>query len=151
MDNIIVYIDDASYAQQQLSPMKSEASGASGTHWILVSCPPRMTRYVGKWVTHSTRQNWRKQWSDKLFAQVQPAILTPGDRLTTVVANGSLVDLTAQLIKDIGVARVLDARRPKFAEDLQPVTLNQPTATDSRWSLPGAVAGMGAVLMLAAE
>jgi hypothetical protein len=85
-------------------------------------------------------------WTTSLFTST-----TPADRLTTVVANGPLVELTAQLINNLGVARVLDARRPKFAEDLKPVTLNQPAATDSRWSLPGAVAGMGAVLVLAAE
>jgi len=46
---------------------------------------------------------------------------------------------------------VLDARRPKFGQDMQPVTEDQPTPKDGRWAVPGAVMGMGAMLVLAAE
>lgn len=151
MNNIIVYIDDVTYAQQQLVPMRDVEPTNQSVHWILVACAPRMTRYVGKWMTHSTRTHWRQQWSDKLFAQVDSWIQAPGDRVTHVVAAGPLVEQTSKLMKDLGHARVWDARRPKFGHDLQPVTDNQPPATEGRWTLPGAVAGMGAVLVLAAE
>lgn len=156
MDKIIVYLDDAAYAQQQLAPMKSGLSNDAGrhggeTHWVLVACAPRLTRRISKWVSHTARENWRTKWADKLFAQVSPALRGHGDQVTTVLAKGPLPELTRKLISEHGASRVLDARRPKFGEDLQPVTADQPAARDGRWEVPGAVAGMGAMLLLAAE
>ena len=151
MDNIIVYLDDAEFALQQLAPMKNSAPSQGRTHWILVACPPRMTRYINKWVNHTARQEWRAKWAEKLFAQVIPAMQANGDRITRVLAQGPLVQQTSALLEQHGEARVLDARRPKFGQDLQPVVAGQPTEGAARWSLPGAVVGMGAVLVLAAE
>jgi hypothetical protein len=151
MDKIIVYVDDADYALQQLTPMNSGGAAAPGTHWILVACAPRMTQHISKWVSHAARQSWRAKWSDKLFAQVVPGLQQRGDQVSTMLAEGVLIDMTRQLLLQQGMARVLDARRPKFGQDLQPVTVNQPTSSHGRWTVPGAVAGMGAVLVLAAE
>ncbi len=152
MDKIIVYLDDAEFAQHQLTPMKNGASGTQqGTHWILVACAPRMTRHISKWVNHTARQNWRNKWADKLFAQVTPELQARGDTVTAVLAHGPLVELTQELLKQHGVARVLDARRPKFGQDMQPVTADQPASSEARWTVPGAIAGMGAALVLAAE
>ncbi|MDO8279877.1 MAG: hypothetical protein Q7T63_17360 [Burkholderiaceae bacterium] len=155
METIIVYVDDAAYARQQLAPMSNaHAAGqaaSSGTRWVLVACAPRMTHRIGKWVSHSARESWRAKWAEKLFAQLQPEMQAHGDSVNTVLAKGPLPALTAQLKAEHGPARVMDARRPKFGQDLQPVTPDQPTPADGRWSVPGAVLGMGAVLVLAAE
>lgn len=155
METIIVYVDDADYARQQLAPMNTaHAAGhaaSPGTRWVLVACAPRMTHRIGKWVSHSARENWRAKWSEKLFALLQPEMQARGDAVSTVLAKGPLPALTAQLKTEFGPARVMDARRPKFGQDLQPVTADQPTPVDGRWSVPGAVLGMGAVLVLAAE
>jgi hypothetical protein len=149
MEKIIVYLDDAAYAQQQLAPMKS--AGAPGTHWVLVACAPRMTQRISKWVSHSARENWRAKWADKLFDQIVPQLQAAGDGVTAVLAKGPLPELTRKLTLEHGVARVLDARRPKFGQDMQPVTDDQPVPKDGRWSVPGAVMGMGAFFVLAAE
>ena len=154
MDKIIVYVDDAAHAQQQLAPMKSSeraVAHAAGTHWVLVACAPRMTHRISKWVSHSARENWRAKWAEKLFAQIVPPLQAAGDIVTVVLAKGPLPELTDQLKREHGTSRVLDARRPKFGQDLAPVTNNQPPAKDGRWELPGAVLGMGAMLVLAAE
>lgn len=153
MEKIIVYLDDAAYAQQQLAPMTSGRvpNAAPATHWVLVACAPRMTQRISKWVSHAARQNWRAKWAEKLFAQIVPQLQQGGDGVTTVLAKGPLPELTRQLSAQHATTRVLDARRPKFGQDLQPVTADQPTAKDERWSVPGAVLGMGAVLVLAAE
>ena len=156
MDKFIVYVDDAAYAAQHLVPMKSigrnGAAGASdATHWVLVACAPRLTRRISKWVSNSARENWRAKWSEKLFAQIAPELLARGDQVTTVLATGPLPELTTRLISQHGPARVLDARRPKFGQDMQPVTGDQPAPTEGRWAVPGAVIGMGAILVLAAE
>lgn len=152
MDNIIVYVDDAEHALHQLKPMEALASGQhQATHWIVVSCPPRMTRHVSKWVNHTARMNWREKWSEKLFARLAPSLQSAGDRVTTVVASGPLPEVTRKLMETHGSSRVLDARRPKFGQDLAPVSPGQPASQDARWSVPGAVAGMGAFLVLASE
>ena len=153
MEKIIVYLDDAAYAKQQLAPMTAGvgAAPAPRTHWVLVACAPRMTQHISKFVTHSARQNWRAKWAEKLFQQVGPHLTGRGDSVTTVLAKGHLPDLTRKLSAEHATSRVLDARRPKFAQDLLPVTADQPTGRQERWSVPGAVLGMGAVLVLAAE
>jgi hypothetical protein len=154
MDKIIVYLDDADHALQQLVPMKNVTqpnTEGQTTQWVLVACAPRMTRHVSKWVSHSARESWRASWSEKLFAQIVPALKAQGDTVTTVVAKGPLPTLTERLLAQHRGARVLDARHAKFGQDLPPVTKDQPTGHDSRWSVPGAVAGMGALLVLASD
>jgi hypothetical protein len=154
MDSIIVYLDDAAYAHQQLTPMRGDAAapqrGGAPTHWVLVACPPHMTQRIGKWLSHTARQNWRAKWAEKLFAQVVPGLQSTGDQVTTVLAKGPLPQMTRQLVAQHHTARVLDARRPKFGQPLKPVMDGQPGA-DGRWEVPAALAGMGAALVLAAE
>jgi hypothetical protein len=155
MEKIIVYLDDAAYAQQQLVPMKTGSAAVAGTtpatHWVLVACAPRLTQRISKWVSHSARENWRSKWAEKLFAQIVPGLQAAGDGVTTVLAKGPLPELTRKLMAEHAAVRVLDARRPKFGQDMQPVTADQPAPAEGRWSVPGAVVGMGAVLVLAAE
>jgi hypothetical protein len=148
MDKIIVYVDDAEHALQQLTPM---LVGGGRTEWVMVACAPRMTHRISKWVNHTARENWRNKWSEKLFALIVPSLLARGDSITTVLAKGPLTDLTAKLLAEHGPSRVLDARRPKFGQDMQPVTPDQPAGKDGRWSVPGAVASLGLVLVLAGE
>jgi hypothetical protein len=156
MERIIVYVDDAAYAQQQLAPIKHSTGLASdaqrpGIHWVLVACAPRLTRHISKWVSHSARENWRKKWSDKLFERVVPPLRESGDAVSTVLARGSLPELTEKLTLEYGASYVLDARRPKFGYEMPPITAEQPLGSAGRWELPGAIMGMGAVLVLAAE
>ena len=152
MDKIIVYLDDAEFARRELAPMKLASPDARpATHWILVACPPRMTRHISKWVNRRARESWRNKWAENLFRSIAPVLEAQGDQVTTVLPHGLLVDQTRELILRHGAARVLDARRPKFGQDMLPVTADQPAQSESRWSVPGAVAGMGAALVLAAE
>ena len=124
MEKIIVYLDDAAYAQQQLAPMMAAdiRPAKAPTHWVLVACAPRMTQRISKWVSHSARENWRGKWAEKLFAQVVPHLQECGDSVTTLLARGPLPELTKKLTTEHATSRVLDARRPKFGQDMQPVT-----------------------------
>ncbi len=153
MEKIIVYFDDAAYAQQQLAPMRGNdvPDTAAPTHWVLVACAPRMTRHIGKFVSYSARENWRGKWAEKVFALLTPQLRGAGDSVTTVLAKGPLPELTRRLIAEHGAARVLDARRPKFGQDLAPVMAQQPGREHARWEVPGAVLGLGTLLVLAAE
>lgn len=120
MEKVIVYVDDATYAQQMLAPLLARAAAAQ-THWVLVACAPRMTHRISKWVSHSARENWRAKWADKLFAQMLPLLgASPGSVVTTVVAKGPLAELTEQLhgtpagqTRQPTHVQVVDARRPK--------------------------------------
>jgi hypothetical protein len=156
MERIIVYVDDAVHAQQQLVPMRQHTLATGGarpvpTHWVLVACAPRLTRRIGKWTSHGARESWRDKWADKLFETLVPTLRQSGDTVSTVLATGPLPGLTRKLMAEHGVAHVLDARRPKFGHELPPVTADQPIGTQGRWEVPGAVVGMGALLVLAAE
>lgn len=154
METIIVYIDDAVYARQQLTPVLDTPAGQasrSSVHWVLVACAPRMTHRISKWVSHSARENWRAKWSDKLFNEASPWLRQRGDRVTEVLAKGPLVDLEAQLTAEYRTPHVLDARRPKLGHDVQPaVAPVQPAGKRPPWALPGALTGfLGMALVLA--
>lgn len=122
MDNLIVYVDDASYALQILQPMLPAGQSQGPTRWIVVGCAPRVTHHVSKFVTHSARDGWRRRWSEKVFGQVVPTLQRQGDEVVTLLAQTNLCTQTEMLIKTYGAARVLDARRPRFGQDPQPVT-----------------------------
>jgi hypothetical protein len=149
MDNIIVYVDDAAYALQMLQPMLPSGEACTPTRWIVVGCAPRITHRVSKWVTHSARQGWREKWADKVFGQLLPILQKDGDSVLTQLAQATLISQTEALIKEHGAARVLDARRPKFGQDLQPVTATQ--AQEHHGVLGYAAALAGAGLLVATD
>jgi hypothetical protein len=156
METFIVYLDDASYAEHLLTPMLGHNAPA---HWVLVACAPRMGRHINKWLHHSARENWRNRWCDKLFAHIQPLLTAHSTTqpshtapvIERVVATGSLTELTQKLRTTHGAARVVDMRRPKFGYEMPPVTQEQSATHSSTWQVPGAVGGMSAMLMLAAD
>lgn len=157
METVIVYIDDAAYARQQLASVLD--AGATDTplppvHWVLVACAPRMTHRISKWVSHSARENWRAKWSEKLFNEVSPWLRQRGDRITEVLAKGPLTELQTQLATEHCTQHLLDARRPKLGHDMAPVVAPpQAAAAEPKrpWSLPGAVAGMFGLMLVLAE
>ncbi|MES2978078.1 MAG: hypothetical protein V4731_06625 [Pseudomonadota bacterium] len=120
MENIIVYVDDTAYARQLLQSMTAEGE-ASPTRWILLGCAPRMTHHASKWVTQRARESWRGKWAEKTFPELVPLLQKEGDHVMTRLAKPVLASQTQELIKELGTARVLDARRPKFGESLVPV------------------------------
>ena len=149
MDNIIVYVDDAAYALHLLQPMLPSGDARGPTRWIVVGCAPRVTHHASKWVTHSARESWRGKWAEKVFAQLLPLLQQEGDTVVTQLAQRTLCTQTESLIKRHGAARVLDARRPKFGQDLQPVTASQ--AQESHGVLGYAAALAGAGLLVATD
>lgn len=133
LDTYIVYLDDALYAQQELEPLLRQWQPK---RFVLVACAPRMTRRIGKWLSHASRENWRKKWCDRLFAQFV-AMVRREDTVLYEIATGPLHELTEMLLKDLGQAQVIDVRRPKFGVDLAPVVAPPALATtktaDTRW------------------
>jgi hypothetical protein len=117
LDTYIVYLDDAEHAKRELEHVLRQPQIK---RFVLVACAPRMTRRIGKWLSHSARENWRDKWCEKLFSQFVPMIRRE-DHVFCEVATGPLPEYTQMLLKDLGSAQVLDARRPKFGVDMQPV------------------------------
>ena len=155
MEKIIVYVNDAAHALQTLTPMCQKADGsaraASETQWIVVACAPRLTRHISKWLTHSARLQWRQKWAAKVFADITPVLSRHGGQVKTLTAEGSLVEMTDQLLKTYGAARVMDARLGLVGQDMLPVTREQPIHEENRWVLPSAMVGMGTLMALASE
>ncbi|MES2190010.1 MAG: hypothetical protein V4454_07800 [Pseudomonadota bacterium] len=149
MDNIIVYVDDASYALQMLEPMRMDGVARNPARWIVVGCAPRVTHRASKWVTNSARESWRGKWADKVFSRLLPLLEQNGDTVITRIAQTTLCAQTEALMKEYGVARVLDARRPKFGHDMQPVTPAQ--VQESRGGLGYVTALAGAGLLVAMD
>lgn len=148
MEKVILYVDDAAYAREFLARAPADAGVRQ---WVLVACAPRMTRHISKWVSHSARENWRAKWFAKVQEQLLPLLAVGDAQVTPVLAKGPLTELTQRLKLEHGAARVVDARRPKVGVDLEPVAPDVPPAGHSGWALPGAVIGMGALLVLANE
>jgi hypothetical protein len=151
MEKIILYVDDAAYAREFLARLSPEAVGTGARQWVLVACAPRMTHRISKWVSHSARENWRAKWFAKVQEQLLPALRLEGGQVTPVLAKGPLAELTRRLKLEHGAAQVIDARRPKIGVDLEPVAPDVPSPGQSGWAVPGAVLGMGALLVLANE
>lgn len=143
MDNIIVYVDDAAYAVQMLQPMLPTGGARSSVRWLVVGCAPRVTHHASKWVTNSARESWRGKWASKVFSTLQTLLQQDGDTLVTMLAEKTYCKQTETLIKQYGSARVLDARRPKFGQSLQPVTSSQVQETHGVLAYATALASAG--------
>lgn len=150
MDRFIVYVDDATSAQQGLATLLARQPSARA-QWLLVACAPRMTHRISKWVSHRARENWRDKWADKLFAQILPTLPAHAGTVSTMLAKVPLAELTAQLQAEHSApAQVIDMRRPRAAYDGAPV------AVGPRWSglsgtLGSFVTGIGVLCMLGLE
>ena len=151
MERVILYVDDASHALEQLTRL--QASGLRPTHWVLAACAPRMTSRISKWVSHSARENWRVKWFARLQETLAPELQTHGAQFTAVLAQGPLMALTQQLLLAHGAARVIDLRRPKVGAALEPVQ-SSPRAGGTPaprrgGALSSGTLGLGALLLLA--
>lgn len=148
MENIIIVLDDPEVALKTLIPMKN---GSNPTQWVLLVCPPRLTRHIGRWVSQSSRDAWRNKWAQELVQKIKPALGGDGDRVQWRMAKGTLAEQIRKLQTEFFSTRVLDVRRSKFGQDLEPVTADQPTEHASRWTLPGGAAALGVALLLASD
>jgi len=148
MEKIAVFANDAAYARHILEPMLH--SGAA-THWVIVACPPTLTRHIGRWLSQSARQQWRQRWAAELFDSLEPELKAQaGSRVEKMLAKRPLIDLSARLEARLGAVRLLDARRPRLGEPNEPISLTQPGDASQRWATSLALAtGLGAMLALA--
>ncbi|MFM7003695.1 MAG: hypothetical protein ACKOXN_07085, partial [Limnohabitans sp.] len=138
-------------ALQQVIPMLPSAGQAQqAANWILVGCPPRLNRHTGRWLTHTAQKKWRQEWANEATSELVQKLETSGNTVNVRVAHGALTELTKQIKGEVGAARVIDARRPKMAVNLDPVTPDQPQ-DKTTWAVPGGVLAMGAAIVMVSE
>ena len=124
MDKIIVYVDDAAYARQQLTPMLGTGQH---TRWELVACPAHLTRHARRWISHSALEKWRNEWSQRLLADITPLLRNAGHTVTLHVAHGTLVDMTRRAPNPPGIF-VLDDGMGLVAKRLEHIPNSDPPA-----------------------
>lgn len=148
MEKIAVFVNDVDAARHILEPM---LTGGGPTHWVLVACPPTLTRHIGRWVSHGARQQWRARWAAELFDALQPELKAqPGSAVETVIAERPLVDVSARLVSRLPQLRLLDARQLRVGRVDEPISAAQPAPAGNRWAAPAAAtAGLSLVLTLA--
>ena len=148
MDQIAIFSNDAAYAKHLLEPM---VGAHRQTHWILVACPPKLTRHIGRWVTRSAQEQWRERWAAELYAELDPLLIQAGAaRVEHVLAKRPLVEVAKSLQQRNAALRVLDARRPRLGATDEQLTEGQPPADAHKWAYPIALTtGLGALLALA--
>ena len=151
METFIVYIDDKQHALQQIVPMlhRSE-SHIPSSRWILVGCPPKFNRHSSRWLSRRALQQWRQDWTHKNTGALVQVLKEFGNEVSVKTVDGPLADYTRQLRNELGLARVVDARRPKLSVNLAPVTNEQPQEK-SHWVLPSGFLALGAFMVLATE
>ena len=140
---IALFINDADHALAHLPALLQQHPGS---RWIVVACPPRLTRHIGKHASHASRRQWRGEWCERLFQRVLPAL--GGAATERLIADVPLLELVRRLQGDHGEAlQIADARRPRLGEAPAPL---KPSAVPARqWALPVLV-GSGVGIALAA-
>jgi hypothetical protein len=151
METFIVYIDDKQYALQQIVPMlPASGSQTASANWILIGCPPRLNRHTGRWLTRTAQNKWRQEWTRENTEALVHLLENVGNKVSVRTVQGPLAEFTKQIRGEVGLARVVDARRPKLSVNLDPVTQEQPQEK-STWTLPGGVLAMSAAIVMASE
>ena len=147
MERIALFVNDAAHARHLLQPMLAPGVAA---HWIVVACPPTLTRHAGRWVSRQARRAWRERWADELVAQIAPKMrAAPGSQVDTQLASRPLLEVSASLQRRWPGVRLFDARCPALGRQDEPITAAQPPASAERWA-GGVLAagGLTAVLTL---
>jgi hypothetical protein len=150
METFIVYIDDKQYALQQVVPMLSHQETSKQASWVLVGCPPRLTRHSGRWLSQSTQKKWRHDWSQENTQEIASLLRQHNNQVFIKTAHGPLTEFTKKLSREFVSARVIDARRPKLTVNPHPVTDNQPQAK-SDLLVPAGILAIGASIAMVTD
>ena len=150
MQTMIVYVDDAAYARKMLQPLlpvRSANPSEPSMHWVVVACTPHVSHDITKWVSAHALELWRQDVAQAVFDDITPLLQAAGDTVSTQLANQkqSFFDQTNALSQQHVHAKVLDARRPKFGQDMEPVTATQAQDNNKVTGLATAI-GLAGVL-----
>lgn len=150
METFIVYIDNKEYALQQIIPMLTPQEPEARVCWVLVGCPPRLTRHGGRWLSKTAQKKWRQDWTQEATCEIETLLKQQHAQVFIKTAFGPLTEFTKKLCGEFKTARVIDVRRPKLGANLDQVTENQPQSPTTL-TLPVGVIAMGAGIAMVAD
>lgn len=147
MERLAIYVNDAASAHPVLEPLLARSETGSCT---VVLCPPRLSRRIGKWVANQQRQQWQRQWADRVRRELTDLLPTDlAARLQWATAGNRLSDATTELRRSHGGAlHLLDLRKARLGESLPALEPGLPSPAEDRWTTSVAVTS-GLTVMLA--
>ena len=141
MERMAVLVNEARHARQVMAALL--APGAKPAHWVMVMCPPRLPRRIGRWLTPAQRQRQRADWAAEVQARLDARLpaLAPEARIEWILAASPLHELVQLQRLRLGAGlRVLDARHHRLGGVVEPIAGPASAVSGHRLALPVAVA-----------
>lgn len=145
MRTIALFIDDAAAARLALQPL---LQGRDSGRVVLVACAPKLSRHVGRFVSHTGREQFRQRWARDLFTELQPLwAKAPRGAVETLVAKAPPEVVMQRMKVQQGTQLVaIDARKSTLE---QAGTLTPAQLAARRWLVPAFVTtGLGIALAI---
>ena len=131
METFAVYINDHEHGPRQILSL---LNGQAPAHWVLLTCPPRMSRHLGRWLSQPAKKKWRQRWSDDVLREVTERLRAKEDTFEVRVLRHPQAKVERELRREFPGLRLIDARR-----------------LQDSWEVPAGVAAMGTLMTLAVE
>ena len=147
METFVIFANDRTHVMNQVMPLLEDANAAN---WVLVGCPPRMTRHAGKWLTQRALKRFKDEWTETNLRDIADILKKRGDHVVTRVAIASLLQMTKALKAEFGPLRIIDARLQHQMQTLPALTESQVPEANS-WVVPVSAIALGAAVSLAAD
>jgi hypothetical protein len=147
METFVIFANDKTHVMNQVMPLLEDANAAN---WVLVGCPPRMTRHAGKWLTQRALKRFKDEWTETNLRDIADILKKRGDHLVTRVAITSLLQMTKALKAEFGPIRIIDARLQHQMQTLPALTESQVPEANT-WVVPVSAIALGAAVSLAAD
>jgi hypothetical protein len=147
METYVIYVNDKVHAMNQVLPMLENAQKAQ---WVLVGCPPRVTRHSSKWLTQRALKKFKADWTESNLKALVDLLHERGHHVLTRVAQGPLVQITQALKNEFTDARVVDARKTHAFDNL-PAVVEQQKPESSPWVVPVGAIAFGTAVSLVAD
>lgn len=148
MERIAIFANNTEHARHILQPLLEGVSPKS--QWVIVACPPALTRHIGRWVSHAARTQWRERWSAELFAALESDLRARGvTQIERVIGSRPLTEVSERLQRRIPGLHLLDARQARVGKVEEPLTAGQAPASGRLASTLAATGSLSALLALA--
>jgi hypothetical protein len=110
MEAFIVYIDEKQHALQHIIPLLTPQELGKKVCWVLVGCPPRLTRHGGRWLSKTAQKKWRQDWTQQATCEIETLLKQNHHQVFVKTAFGPLTEFTKKLSGEFKTAKVIDAR-----------------------------------------
>jgi len=147
METFVIFANDRTHVMNQVMPLLEDANAAK---WVLVGCPPRVTRHAGKWLTQRALKRFKDEWTETNLRDIAEVLKKRGDDVVTRVAMTSLLQMTKALKAEFGPLRIIDARLQHQMQTLPALTESQVPEANT-WVVPVGAIAFGAAVSMAAD